>query len=388
MSGSRSPAQAQTVRSLRSTEMPGRGSSAVRDPVPARVATPHRVALLIEPRFPGGTSAAVAAEIGALASRVELEVVDLSTAMFAGREVNPRLAQALEDAGLFLCRHRSVVRADTVVLHNPACLKFDRSLALRVSCRTLLVVAHENFLRPDGGEGFDVEHCLEMIDSAICNRRLVVPISAPNRRGVEEWLGRRSLDWQVAPFDWPSICDMPQVPPEAQPRDRRGRHSRPGLEKFPGRDRLLVQFPSHAERCLILGGDILLEDPQGLPQHWDVRRFGEMSVAHFLEQIDFFVYFTNPNWQESFGRAVAEAIAAGKVVITDPATAEPFGGAVVPAHDEDIDRIIAEFRAAPELYRSFVAAAQAWLGAQGPERFHRVVLPELQMFGRGDHAVL
>ena len=34
--------------------------------------------------------------------------------------------------------------------------------------------------------------------------------------------------------------------------------------------------------------------------------------------IDFFVYFTAPTWQESFGRVVAEAIAAGKVVLTNP----------------------------------------------------------------------
>lgn len=367
----------------------GSGSGAVDHGVPARATPPHRVTLLVDSRFPGGTSAAVAAEIRALAGYVELEVVDLSTGMFPGREVNLRLVEALEDVGLPLRRDHQVVRGDTVVLHNPACLKFDAKLATRISCRTLVVVSHENFLRPDGGEGFDVAHCLEMIDTAaVCHRRLVAPISAPNRRGVEAWLGRRSLDWQVTPFDWSSICDMPQVPPTLQPLDRRGRHSRAGLEKFPEWHRMLVQFPRHAERCLILGGDILLDGPEVMPRHWEVKRFGALPVPRFLEQIDFFVYYTNPNWQESFGRVVAEAIAAGKVVITDAATAEPFGGAVVPADDEEVDGIIAAFVAAPERFRSFVEGAQNWLATYGPERFRRVVLPGLAMIGGGNDAVL
>jgi hypothetical protein len=33
--------------------------------------------------------------------------------------------------------------------------------------------------------------------------------------------------------DWINICDFPFAPPTPAPRDRRGRHSRPGFEKFP-----------------------------------------------------------------------------------------------------------------------------------------------------------
>ena len=58
-------------------------------------------------------------------------------------------------------------------------------------------------------------------------------------------------------------------------------------------------------------------------------RFGAMPVPDFLASIDFFVYFTHPLLREGFGRAIAEAIAAGKLVITDEETAEPFGPGVV-----------------------------------------------------------
>ena len=71
-----------------------------------------------------------------------------------------------------------------------------------------------------------------------------------------------------------------------------------------------------------------------------------MKVPDFLASIDFFVYFTHPLLRESFGRAIAEAIAAGKLVITDPETAGPFGPGVVTdtGTGDGIDRIIAEPR--------------------------------------------
>jgi glycosyltransferase involved in cell wall biosynthesis len=138
-----------------------------------------------------------------------------------------------------------------------------------------------------------------------------------------------------------------------------------------------AHFPPEAEACIILGGDNLLLDPAQIPEHWDVRRFGATPVAAFLREIDFFVYFTNPLWRESFGRVVAEAIAAGKVVITDPATAANFRGAVIASDGGDVDRIVAELVRAPARYAEAVGRAQAVLGRFGPHEFVARVLPRL-----------
>ena len=190
-----------------------------------------------------------------------------------------------------------------------------------------------------------------------------------NRASVAAWLGQHpDLGWRLAPDDWPNICDQPFLAPTPTPRDRRGRHSRPGFEKFPPLAALRAQFPAHAERCAILGADTLLLDPESMPPHWQLLRFGAMKVPDFLASIDFFVYFTHPLWRESFGRAIAEAIAAGKLVITDPATAEPFGpGVVADNGDGEIDRIIAAHVADPSRYAAAVRRAQADLAAHRPE---------------------
>jgi hypothetical protein len=337
--------------------------------LPAATRGRPRVALLVDPRFPGGTGGAVAAEIRALAPRVHLAVFALATGMFVERPVNPAIAAALDERGLSLVPAPAVVRADTIVLHNPGCLKFDDRLAPRLSAARVVVVTHENFLRPGGTEGFDVGHCLDLIEARIAGgERLLAPVSATNRANVAAWLAHRpEPGWQLAADDWPNICDQPFLAPTPRPRDRRGRHSRPGFEKFPPLAALRLQYPPHAERCAILGADTLLLDAESVQPHWELLRFGAMKVPDFLASIDFFVYFTHPLLRESYGRAIAEAIAAGKLVITDPETAQNFGPGVIAANGGEVDRIVAGHIADPGRYAAAVRRAQADLAAFRPE---------------------
>ena len=330
---------------------------------------------MLDPRFSGGTGSAVAAEILAINAHVDLSVHALETQMFTGRRVNAALERALEACGLELIWNASVIRADTIVFHNPSALKFNDALEIRFSCQRGFVVTHENFLRPNGSQGFDVDGCLALLRAAfVCERLALAPVSAYNRRGVETWNAANAGAWAVAEFDWFNICDHATTPPTASPRDRRGRHSRAGPEKFPDPEVMIRLFPSTAERCAILGGDALLNGTDAPPGHWEVLRFGEQEVSAFLGEIDFFVYFTHPNWRESFGRAISEAIAAGKLVITDPGTAAPFGNGVVTADTAAVDAVIAGFIADPERYAAQVRIGQAALERYRPEAFVKGVL--------------
>ena len=75
----------------------------------------RKIAIVLDPRFPGGTAAAVAAEIRALDRHADLRVFGLRTAMFKDRPVNPALQRALDDHGLELVWNPPVIRADVVV---------------------------------------------------------------------------------------------------------------------------------------------------------------------------------------------------------------------------------------------------------------------------------
>lgn len=332
-----------------------------------------RIAYVIEPRFPGGTSAAVARELRAVAPHARVEVHAIASAMFPGRPVAPPLAAALDDLGLTLRHGSSRIAADRVVIHNPSFLKFDTAFPARIVAGDLIAVLHENLLRPGGHETHDAVRCLDLIDGAsLALGKWLAPISPHNRAMATAWRDAhpRDAQWQVLPHDWFNICDLPLAPPTPAPRDRRGRHSRPGFEKFPSLADLDLCFPRHAEANVILGADLLTDVARARP-HWQTFPFEGLDLADYFARIDFMVYFTAPTFRESFGRVLAEGIAAGKVVISDPDTAAVFGDAVIPARPADVDSIIATFVADPARYAAHVRRAQARLAGFSAEAFLR-----------------
>jgi hypothetical protein len=333
------------------------------------------IAYVIDPRFPGGTSSGVAAELRAVADLADISIHAIDTRMFAGRPVAPVIERALADLKLVLDWDRETVHADLILIHNPAFLKFESDFRRRLFTRRLVVVAQENFLRPGGDEGFAVGHCLGLIDAAsLALHKLLAPVSPWNRTTVQDWLAGTSEagTWQVHERDWFHLCDFPLVAPTPAPRDRRGRLSRPGFEKFPSLVDMELCFPPHAEANIILGGDTLRSLEEERP-HWQIHPFRSLEPDKFFGMIDFMVYFTSPEWRESFGRVLAEAIAAGKLVICDHASAAGFPDAVIAARPEEVDAIVARFVADPSGYRRQVEKSQRILARFSSGAFRPLV---------------
>lgn len=341
---------------------------------------PHlRVAYVVDPRFPGGTSAAVAAELRECVKLARVSVHAIGSRMFSGRTVAPPLAQALGDLGLALIWDSRTISADVVILHNPSFLKFQVELGTRILARHLIVVTHENFLRPGQAGAFDVGRCLRQIDRAsTALRKSVAAVSATNRGTVAEWLQTcaPSGNWRLLEVDWFNICEFPLVPPAARPSDRRGRHSRPGFEKFPILADMDLCFPEHANANVILGADTYRAARLHRP-HWTMYPFQGIDLAQYFDMIDFMVYFTAPTWAESFGRVLAEAVAAGKIVISDPATASNFDGAVVAGTPAEVDTIIRRFIDHPARYAEQVRLAQSKLDGFSATAFRGQLLAVL-----------
>lgn len=329
------------------------------------------IAYIIDPRFPGGTSAAVVSELRVVAALGEVKVHAITSKMFGQKSVSPKIRAVLRELDLQMVWDAPQINADLVIWHNPSFLKFQDSFASRIMCRHLIVVTHENFYRPGQVEAYDVGHCHELIDkSALALRKSIAPISPYNRETVLDWfqLGGIPQGWDVLQEDWFNICDFDYHAPTEAPRDRRGRHSRPGMEKFPNPRDMMACFPAHAESNVILGADLFINSPTPIA-HWDLHPFGGLDISGYFEMIDFMVYFTAPTWRESFGRVLAEAIAAGKVVISDPGTAATFGGGVIGAAPKDVDAIIGQFLGSPEQYQEHVTMAQSLLRSFAPDKF-------------------
>ena len=345
------------------------------------------LAYIVDPRFQGGTSAAVAAELEVAARLARVRFHAIESRMFAGRTPAPVLAERLMALGLAADWDNPVIGGDVAILHNPSFLRFQNRLERRILCRDLVVVTHENLLRPGGAQGFDAAACLHQIaEATLCARRWLAPVSAANRRTVEDWAATHpeGANWRLLPWDWFNIFDLPADPAPRQtaPADRRGRLSRPGAEKFPGLAELDLCFPEHAQANVILGADRLLAMGLDRP-HWRMLPFGSLPVAEFFEEIDFLVYFTAPGWRESFGRVLAEAMGAGKVVLTDAATAAPFGNGAIACTPAEVDAIIARLTGRPDLYDAQVARGRAAVAAFSGAAFTRCLAP---FIGRPEEA--
>lgn len=332
---------------------------------------PPSIALVVEPRFPGGTSSAVAQELAVLGESFAVEVHGLSSRMFGDRAPAGVLLDALERHRIPLRMNAPQIAADLVVLHNPSFLKLEETLATRIVARELVVVTHENLLRPGGAEAFDMAHCLRLIDgSSLAVRKSLAPVSAYNRSTVDAWLSAHPEfgHWSVLGEDWANICDFEKRAPAERPADRRGRHSRPGWEKYPGLSDLDHCFPREADANVIVGADNLIGSGLKRP-HWRMIPFKGIEIDKYFNMIDFMVYFTAPTWRESFGRVIAEGIAAGKVVICDADTASGFAGGVIPARPAEVSGIVADLVARPDRYADHVAAGQKALAAFSSDTF-------------------
>lgn len=326
---------------------------------------------MIEPCFPGGTSSAIAAELDAIAPFVDVEVHGLTTAMFPDRRIAPQLGNVLLRLGIPLHLDSHKVTADTIIFHNPSCLKFQETLNTRMIANHLIVVTHENFLRPGDAPAFDVEKCLGLIASqSLALVRSLAPVSAHNRSTVNRWMQSTDAgeDWQILGDTWFNICLQDRQPPTPAPQDRRGRLSRPGMEKFPSQDVLRLCFPKAAQRNVILGADHMMQFSD-TPPHWTLLPFGAVTVEQFFKEIDFFVYYTAPTWRESFGRVIAEAVSAGKIAITDQETARGLNGAAIGAPADQVTDIIAGYLADPGRYCADVERFQSCLDQFSPSRF-------------------
>ena len=333
------------------------------------------VVILTDPRFPGGTATAVAAEVAASAGagyRVGLVAVESST-LDRPFPFNPRL-RALIDAGALVPVPRGIpIKASLALLHGPFCAGLRPYAPYPIEAeRRLLVLHHPPFdarWRPYYPIGETLAHAEAMLGG---------PVElAPVGPVVRDQLGR--LPGQAAPLDWFNVIDAaPFAHPPRRPDGRRpviGRHSRPDPAKWPASaENCLKVYPDDGRFTVrVLGGGPYLADLLGLPPgrwptHWEVLPFGSVPAPDFLGGLDLFVYYHHPDWVEAFGLAVAEAMAASLPCVLPEAMAPLFGDAALCVPPEGAADAAETLFADPAAYRRRAEAGSALVAARfGPE---------------------
>jgi glycosyltransferase involved in cell wall biosynthesis len=159
-----------------------------------------------------------------------------------------------------------------------------------------------------------------------------------------------------------------------------GRHGRDHYTKWPADATALKKAYGVGEPwdVHILGGaKRAIELLGSAPENWRVMGYDGITVPQFLDDLDFFVHFPHENYIEEFGRAVLEAMAAGKPAILSTRFRETFGDAAIYAEPDDVSRTIDRLWTDKTAYIARAEAGRAFASScdisKFPERFERTL---------------
>ncbi|BAL92264.1 putative glycosyltransferase [Actinoplanes missouriensis 431] len=327
----------------------------------------HDVAILSDFRYPGGTSASIAAEVRAQAeaglSTVLIQV--RSPHLKRDRPFNPLIVELLRDGSAHLAVEGEPVRAKLFVLRQPRIFTADLASVPRVAAdRTVMVLNQAPGDAADPARYYDFAKVKARIEGYCGSDVEWAPISPQVRAEVL----RAAPDAALSGEDWHEIIDVAQWrtgrdgPAGAAPVI--GRHGRPDPVKWPRTTEELLQvYPDDpGVRVRILGGGELAVERLGrTPAGWEIVEFGSVPPREFLGTLDFFVYFHDPDLVEAFGRTIMEAMAAGVPVLIGEHFRPVFGDAALYTTPAGVLPLVRELHADPQRYREVAENARAFV---------------------------
>lgn len=300
--------------------------------------------------------------------------------------LNPMVRRLAQEGAIRIVSPGEAARARTVIVGYPAILTEPVDRFPAIESEDLVVVINQMASRLHGGGDpqYDPRAIRANLRETFGREGHWAPISGlvarlmradPRYPAPSATIWVPLIDtaaWCAAPLRWRGGTGAGPVI---------GRHARDHYTKWPSAPEALraaycADRPARVE--LMGGADRALAVIGAQPANWTVHRFGAMEAPAFLDRLDFFVHYPHEDYIEEFGRAVLEAIAAGKPAILPPVFRESFGAAAVYAEPAEVwDRIDAlwrdeaAYRAQAERGRAFVREYADWTGF--PDRLARTL---------------
>ena len=351
-------------------------------------ATVHDVAILSDFRYPGGTSASIAAEVYAQAEAALSTVLVHVPSPHQPKPLpfSPRISDLIRDGAATLARDDQEVAARLLLVRQPRIFTEDLPEPPRVRAeRTVLVINQPPGDAEDPQRYYDFAAVRERVHRYFGDDVVWAPISSQVRDQVRQV----APDARLADEDWHEIIDVAHW---WHDRDGFvgdvpviGRHGRADPVKWP-RDpaEILAAYPESEDVKVrfLGGGEIAVKRLGRQPANWDVVRFGVERPDEFLRTLDFFVYFHDPEWLEAFGRTILEAMASGVPVIIGAHFRPLFADAALYSTPAEASALVRELYADPDRYRAVVTRAREFAERRYGHQSHLTRLAELGIRSR------
>lgn len=281
---------------------------------------------------------------------------------------------------------------DLLVLRYPPVLYHRMRYLPDIDAKRIKVIVNQppmSDYTPEGVVRYELERCAENIRHYFGQDAEWHPIGPLVRQALYEHHADQLHHINLSDQDWHNIIDIAgwdRGPRKPRPRGklRIGRHSRDHFVKWPAtREDILAAYPPAKDvEVHVLGG---AKSPSKLigsvPKNWVVHPFGSMHPKDFLADIDVWIYFAHPDWVESFGRTIIEAMAVGVPVILPEVYRPLFQDAALYSTPQEAVALARKLLADPDAYDEQVAKAKRYAAEQFSFEMHLKRLQEAGVKG-------
>ncbi len=347
------------------------------------------VVLASEFRMHGGSVASCREDIraqraaGIRTGLVEMYRYDLGRT--PKKDMLPEIRAEVDGATVEVLTFGEEAACDLLLLRYPPILEHPQRYLPRLHPKAVKVIVNQTPMTDYGPEGrrrYDIARCAAnlaaMFGPEAAERAEWHPIGPLARRALLDHHAAELGAIRLSPQDWHNIIDLGGWAPAPRRRGpgerlRIGRHSRDVAVKWPAtREDILAAYPAAGDvEVHVLGGaSVPAGILGGLPDNWTVHPYGGMTPQDFLAGLDVFVYFTHPDWVESFGRAILEAMAAGVPVILPPVYRPLFREAAIYATPATAMQAARALHADPAAHAAQAARAAAFVAAEFGHEMH------------------
>lgn len=323
--------------------------------------------IFTDPRFSGGTSAAVAADVRAMSEaglNIGLGLVE-SVGFFQASDTENETILALSDlpgvTRIELDPAKSL-RCAIAFFHHPSVFENPVVTGISVQATRSLLVAHQPLFLGDGALAFDPFRVQRNVQQQFGQSLLWAPVSGICRQQFRAYAPLLRMTSE----DWPNVFDVHAWSPRREKLNSDiltiGRHGRAHPDKWPATgDEVALSLPAGPKtRIRVMGADPAFLDQLGVDtSEWSILAFNEKPVADYLDALDVFSYHHSPLWVESFGRTIVEAMLMGVRCVLSPTLKPTFGPHALYGSPAEVPAILDHIRSNLESERAAALQARA-----------------------------